>query len=280
MRSVYLATGASALAMVVSAASANFSITNGNAVFEYVGSNSNPFSNSSINTYNFRPDGGATTDHVFYYNWGYRVPSSSNTGMSVLVSPTISNPDASTVVLTMNNNGQGPLGQARFDSSVTMQIVDGAAPGAATILSTLNVTAATSNTGPVTYQFFHVNDVDFNGTASNDVYNITNPLGVDGTVIDSALSSPAVSGLYNGAGASLFQLGASSTMRGIINGSSIANLNGTSTFSGDGAYGFQWTVTLAPGESASFTTSFTTIPAPSAIGLLALGAPAAFRRRR
>jgi hypothetical protein len=276
-----IVSAAAALALAAQGALAAFSITDGNATFSTSLANTNPFSNSSLNTYDFRPEGGTSTDQVFYYNWGYRVPLGSNTGMSHLVAPSISNPDAQTIVLDMPNNGPGAVGQNRFDSRVTIRITDGALPGEARLDSTLQVTSLTSNTGPVTYQFFHVVDVDFNGTAGNDVYNITNPSGVDGTVTDSALTAPAVLGEYSGLGANLFQLGSSSTMRAIINGSSAASLNGTATFSGDGAYGFQWTVTLAPGESATFSSSFrTVVPEPAAIGLFAAAAPILLRRRR
>jgi hypothetical protein len=201
--------------------------------------------------------------------------------MSHLVSPTISNPDASTVVLSMPNNGPGPVGQNRFDSTVTIRVTDGALPGEATLDSNLSVTAATVNTGPVTYEFFHIVDVDFNGTSTNDSFTITDPTGVSGTVVDTVLAAPAVLGAYSGTGAGRYQLGGSSTMRAIINGSSATNLNNTGTFSGDGAYGFQWTVTLNPGQSASFNSQFRTIvPEPATLGLLAVVAPALLRRRR
>lgn len=276
------AAAAAATLLAAQPSFAAFSITNGNATFSTSLANSNPFSNSNLNTYDFRPEGGTSTDQVFYYNWGYRVPLGSNTGMSNLVAPTIGNPDAQTIVLDMPNNGPGAVGQNRFDSKVTIRITDGAAPGEARLDSTLQVTSLASNTGPVTYQFFHVVDSDFNGTAGNDVYSITNPAGVDGTVVDSLLSVPAVRGEYSGAGANLYQVGASTTMRGIINGAASTNLNNTGTFAGDGAYGFQWTVTLAPGESATFSSSFqTVVPEPATCGLLIVAAaPLALRRRR
>lgn len=281
MRKGSLLAGAAVVAVAAQASLAAFSITNGNAIFEFPGSNTNPFSNSSVNSYNFRPEGGTSTDHIFYYNWGYRVPLGSNTGLSALVPPTISNPDAATVVLDMPNNGPGPVGQNRFDSKVTIRVTDGALPGEAQLDSALEVRAATSNNGPVTFQFFHVVDVDFNGTAINDTFNITNASGVDGTVVDSVLTAPAVLGEYRGVGANLYQIGASSTMRGIINGSSNANLNNTATFTGDGAYGFQWEVTLAPGEARTLTSSFrTVVPEPTGLALLAMAMPLVARRRR
>lgn len=267
---------AAALALSAASARAAFTITNGNATFNMTAV-SNIFPTSSLSTADFRPEGGTTTDHVFYYNWGYRVPLGSNTGMSQLVTPTVV-VAGDTATITSLDNGPGPTGQNRFDSVNTIRIEDGANPGEAALFSSQAVTARPQNSGPVTFQFIHVVDVDFNGTTGSDTFTMDNLGLVSGNVVDSA--NPSLLGLYDGIGATRYEVAASATVRGRLNGGN-ANLGNTASFAGDGGYAFQWEVTLAPGESRTFQSSFrTVVPEPASMGLLALSAPALLRRRR
>lgn len=275
MRVSRLLAAAAAIGLA-SAAQGAFTITNGNASFNMTAA-STIFPTSNLSTADFRPDGGSTVDHVFYYNWGYRVPLGSNTGMSQLVTPSVV-VGGDTATITSLDNGPGPSGQNRFDSVNTIRIADGANPGEATLFSAMTITARANNAGPVAFEFFHVVDVDFNGTTGSDTFTIADTGAVNGTVTDSA--APSLLGLFSGTGASRYEVASSSTVRGRINGGS-ANLGNTTSFAGDGGYGFQWSVTLAPGESRTFESVFrTVVPEPASLGLLGVIAPALLRRRR
>lgn len=268
------------IAIATQAALAQISLTDGNANFTLFGASpTNPFSNSFNNLADFRPDGGSSTDHVAYYNWGFRVPLGLNTGLSELVQPLISTPDSRTAIITMLKNGPGPIGQSRFDSTVTIRLIEGELPGEARLVSTLSVTALPSNSALVFFRFFHIVDVDFNGTAASDVFNILNSAGVDGTIVDTALSSPATSAKFYGQIASRYRVDFASTMRSIVNGGGNSDIQNAETFTGDGAYGFQWTVALNPGQSAEFT-SYLLVPEPISLGLLTPAILFVLRRRR
>ncbi|HRK31002.1 MAG TPA: PEP-CTERM sorting domain-containing protein [Tepidisphaeraceae bacterium] len=259
-----------------------FTLNNGNATFTMLASASSLFPTSNLSGADFRPEGGATTDQMFYYNWGVRQPGFSNAGLTAAGASSIteSGTGTDTYTHTIINGGTGPAGQSRYDAVTTIRLTDGALPGAARLDSTLVFTASQGNAGPVTYQLFHIVDNDFNGSLNNDQFNVTDTTAVRGTVVDTLLTAPAVFGEFEGLGASRYEVSGSSTIRSRINGG-IVDLNNSASFLGDGGYGFQWTVTLAPGESYTARSSYNlVVPEPATAGLLITLAPAFLRRRR
>lgn len=241
---------AATLSACCASAHGAFTITNGNATFSTV---LTPFlPDSALSTCDFRPDGGATTDHMFAYNWSYRAPIQGNRGFSFVDTP-VQTIAGDTVILTYTNAGPGVVGQNRFNATLTIRITDGPVPGAARVLSTLTFTAAATNTGPVTFDIFHVDDFDVGGTATGDTYTIANPAGVSGTAIDGTNTMRFV-----GLNAPRFEVGSGTTLRNKIIGGLNQNLsNAAGPFTGDGAVGYQWTFTnLAPGQSVSVATAF------------------------
>ncbi len=273
------ALSALALAAASSAAFGAFTITDGNAVM--TSSVTPNFGDNISQTADFRPEGGTSTDHLFYYNWSYRALSSGSTGIrgfSFLESPVVS-AAGNTVTFTWSNNGPGPVGQSRFSAVLTMVITDGAVPGHAKLDATMVFTAASTNTGPTNWSLFNGHDFDVSGTFGSDTYVVNNTSAVEYTATDS------VTGFFakaQGFGASRYQVGSSSTIRGLLTGGGLTNLNNTATFGpGDGAGAFQWDITgLAPGASTTIYSSFLIAPTPGAASLLGLAGVAALRRRR
>lgn len=230
-------------------AHSSFTITNGNAVFS---STQTPFlQDTTLSSADFRPDG--TTDHVFYYNWSYRAPSGGNRGFSWIDTP-VQVVAGDTLALTYTNAGPNPVGLNRFDATIRIKITDSTSPNAARLEAFVTFTAAATNSGPTSWELFNGVDVDLSATALNDVCTVSNPLGVVGTVSDPVTADTLT---FFGAGANRFEAGSGSTLRPKLTGGAANNLVNTTTYTGDGAIGFQWTITnLAPGASVQLYSSF------------------------
>jgi hypothetical protein len=218
------------LAATASTSFAAWTITNGNASMNSSGSGSSTFGNSNLNTANFRPEGGTTVDHMYYYNWGYRVypvggSGGNNRGMSTL-SPGFSQVVAGdTATFNMPDNGPGPVGQNRFDSTLTVKLTDSAVAGQARHDSQMVITSLATNTAPFVFELFHIVDIDLNDTASNDNTAILPTAGpiAFGLITDS--TNPSVTYQFGATAPSRVQVGASFATRSLINGTSAANLD-------------------------------------------------------
>jgi hypothetical protein len=267
----------STLALVAASSSAfgAFTLTSGNATFSASGTPN--FGDSTVTTADFRPEGGSTTDHIFYYNWSYRAPGAGNRGFSFLDTPVVS-VTGDTATFTYTNAGPNPVGFNRFNAVLTLKLTDLATTGHAQLDATLVFTAATTNTGATTWAVFNGQDFDVSGTTASDAILVNDVNAVEYTQTDT------VTGFFakaQGFGASRYQVGTSSGIRGLLTGGSLANLNNTNTVAtGDNAGAFQWDFSLQPGESKTIASSFIVAPAPGAAGMLGLAGVAALRRRR
>ncbi len=228
---------------------AAFTITSGNAVFS---STQTPFlQDSTLSSADFKPDG--TTDHVFYYNWSYRAPGGANRGFSWIDTP-VQTVAGDTLTLTYTNAGPNPVGFNRFDATIRIKITDSTSPNAARLEAFVTFTAAATNSGPTSWELFNGVDVDLSATSLNDVCTVSNPTGVVGTVTDPVTADSLT---FFGAGANRFEVSSGSVLRPKLTGGVGNNLANTTTYTGDGAFGFQWTIAnLAPGASVQLYSSF------------------------
>ncbi len=271
------ALSALALAAASSTAFGAFSISNGNATFS---SSVTPnFGDSNLQTADFRPEGGTTQDQLFYYNWSYRPLSAGSTGIrgfSFLESPVVA-ASGNTATFTWSNNGPGPVGQSRFSAVLTLVLTDGAVPGYATVNATMAFTAATSNTGPTSWSLFNGLDFDVQGLSTDTVVvNDTSAVEFTQTDVPTGIFAKA-----QGFGANRYQVGGSSTIRNLLTGGGLTNLNNTaSAASGDNAGAFQWDFSLQPGETKTIQSAFLVAPAPGAVTLMGVAGLVAARRRR
>lgn len=140
---------------------------------------------------------------------------------------------------------------------------------------TLKNNASTSRT----LQIFNLVDFDLLGLATGDTVQY------DATEQANKFTDTGIVGWHKGFNATGREAGLSSTLRNTrLNGGS-ANLNGASgPTTGDVASAFQWTITLAAGESTTIAAAFSlntlAIPAPGSLALIGLGGLVAGRRRR
>lgn len=270
-----LVLSALALAAASSTAFGAFTLTSGNATF--TSSVTPNFGDSNLQTADFRPEGGTTTDHIFYYNWSYRAPGSGNRGFSFLDTPVVS-VTGDTATFTYTNAGPNPVGQNRFNAVLTLRLTDLATTGHAQLDATLVFTAATTNTAATTWAIFNGQDFDVSGTAGSDSVTVNDTSAVEYTQTDT------VTGFFakaQGFGASRYQVGTSSGIRNLLTGGGLSNLNNTNTVAtGDNAGAFQWDFSLQPGESKTIASSFIVAPAPGAVTLMGVAGLVAARRRR
>lgn len=240
------------------------------------------------------------TDNLYRMGWSYNQGAgTSNRPFSALDTPSASYV-GNTAFFTWTNAGAGPAGTARWNAALSVTLTElaptpgSSEPGAARVDSYLIFTAAATNSAPVNFSLFHDLDFDIKGVSSagNDVYRVLNSNAVLGRATDTTstnfadfLALSASRYEFNTGAALRARLGANGSGVGTGNlstpvGTAVADWAGT-----DGAVAFQWTQTLAPGESVEILNSFTInspVPEPASV-LLMLGGGAlllAARRRR
>ncbi len=248
-----LALTSAAVLLVSSNASGVFQIFDGNAEMR---SALTPFlPDSNLPTADFRCDGPASPDHMFGSNWAYRAPGGGgNRGFSWLDTP-VQTTIGNTLTLVYTNAGPNPVGVNRFNARLTVQIFDAVQPNTARCESTLEFQAAPTNAGPTVWNIFHVADLDLNGTAPNDIAQMAPAIPDVPGVIGEAVSPDRIT--FIGINPSRWEVNTGPVLRNKIVGGAVLDLSGAvGPVAGDGAYGYQWVVTLAPGQSARFKTAF------------------------
>ena len=227
-------------------------ITSGNASLNVI---SIPF-DSNFGNGTLRLDGPASPDQLYQYCWYYRTQNNNiNRFFSSLDTPTTTvNGDRMTYTYT--NAGPGPAGTERFNATIETRLEDGAAPNSGRVYSVLTVQAASSNALPRTYNFFLLTDLDLAGGGANPAtddsisYNTTQNLA---TFTEASSSNYAQAIAEN---PTRFEVNTGTILRTRMNGlSANFNLNAT-LMDADVAAGFQWTVTLNPGQTAVLRAGF------------------------
>lgn len=223
---------------------------------------------------------GGPGDQLFKNSWYVRTQfNNTNRLFSSLDTPAESSVGNTATITYPNNSGPGSNGTERWNAQFRVTI-EGLGTNSARVNTVLTFSAAANNSGTRTYQLFNLVDFDLNATAVNDA-----------VAYNSGLSAfrytEAANGNYAehaGYGATQVQTSSGSSLRTLLNSGS-GNLNGTqNAAAADNASAFQWTLTLAPGETrtiyASFAINAATVPAPGALALIGLGGLVAGRRRR
>jgi hypothetical protein len=275
-REVLYGTAVSALALS-SQAMATLSMNHGNALFVDTApatTTTTHYGGGGTNTTDvFRPDGGATTFHMFETGWSWRINgvdlrefAFSQAGMVESGSGT-----------ALGTRSYASLAGGAFSAVFTYALTDGGAPGQALMTQTLTITNTSANA--LDMSIFNYADFDIGGTFAGD----------SGSWFDQSnnimgIQDGANFGRYQGVGANAWQVTAFSTLRTSLTNTTITNLNNTGLpFLGDFTAAFQWNNMIAVGGSASFVAQMAInqqVPAPGALALLGLAGLVGARRRR
>lgn len=272
-RSIRSLLAIAAFACLPSAAFGGGTITSGTATLSLTG---NPVFNS--------PFGDATlsfpgiADQQSRYTWYYRNGANSNRIFSSLDTP-VENYSGNTATITYTNAGAGPSGSARFNAQFVITL-SSTASGMAMVNTTLTFTAAIANTTTQTFNLFHVLGFDLAANGQADTYRVTDPNTVTGTVTDTVTANFVN---FEGNGASRYELNTGSALNsdattGSTNFATAVGSSASDFTSAAGGVGFQYTLTLAPGQSATINTAYALnqaiapVPEPSTWALLGTGA--------
>jgi hypothetical protein len=262
-----------ALAALATPALGGGTVTGGNASLTLVGTPALDAQSFG----NFVTDPGGP-DWLFRLSWSYRTPlNNTNRVFSSLDAPAESY-TGDTATLTYTNAGPSAAGQERFNAVLTMQVIDGATPGVAGALQTLRLTASPANAGPVTYQIFNMIDADANGVPQPNVASVD----ASGLAV---ITDPASAQFmtFFGQGAARVEVAPGGGLFAKVSGGAADLSNAVGPVTGDVGAAFQWTVTLAPGATATIVSGFgvnVVVPAPAPAGALLALATLAARRRR
>jgi len=238
MKNLRLALLAAMTASLCSA-SAQTTLTNGNASFNLLGPTvfDAPFGDCTLLT-----DTGAT-DQGYKYTWYYRAPNNNTNRLFSSLDTPASSFVGNTANIVYTNAGPGPSGVERFNATITVKLTDG--PASNMVRINHEVRFKNINLVTVTYQLFNIVDFDLSSTATNDVTQLTSiPDGI-ARFTESSSSNYAEA---QGEGATRYEVNSGSNLRGKLNGGAFNMANVAGPYAGDGAVGFQWTLTLAPGQ--------------------------------
>jgi len=217
-------------------------IVEGNATFTIIGT---PVFNLPAGDATIVTDTGAV-DQLYKYSWYYRTPlNNQNSAMSKVNTP-LEQYIGDSMMVTWTNAGPGAPGVERFDAQLNAHVDDRETPGVTVMTHTMTVKNVSETTR--TFQFFNLIDMDLSGTPLDDTYEATSIMPTIGVRV--ALSEPSgKTAECFGQDATRWEVGSGSSLRAKLSGGSQNLSNSVGPFTGDGAVAFQWTVTLAPGES-------------------------------
>jgi hypothetical protein len=222
-----------------------------------------------------------TVDQLYKFTWYYRTANNNQNSYFSKIDTPSEVYAGNHATISYRNAGPGVAGFERFDADISVTLADGDAPGRAGVVSSL-VFKNVSNQAN-TFQLFSLVDMDIGGVnnAANNIVELVDPAAIRARISDK--NSDNYGEVY-GSSPSRFEIGSGSTLRSKLTGGSFDLDNDPTIDSGDVAVGYQWSVTLAPGESVTLWTGFafnqTAVPAPGSVVLAGIVGLTGSRRRR
>lgn len=221
-------------------------ITDGDANWEFT-------STTTDGLGNFEADG--TIDVLYQHWWWYRIEG--ETSETVLDPAAVSSASYLGNVLTLDWTTPS------FTAQAVLTLTDDVQPNFATLAEVMTVTNTTG--ADLTLHLFPYTDLDVNGAgtdsatlgATDDEILVTdNPYAVRIEAVDS----------------DAYQVTSFATLRGSLDDTSVTNLTNTGLPFGPGDFtgGFQWTRTIAPGDTETFLFNFSIEVLPCSLGVSGL----------
>lgn len=271
-RAAILSLAATAVLAASTDALATISLVSGNATY----ANTVPTSatSSTAGVSNFRPEGGATTDHLFANTWHWRINGvdtrefvfHSGAGFGFVEA------GSGTAVGTQSWTGLGGV----FSAVLTSTLIDGGAAGQAMLVQSMQII----NTGAAALDIslFNFADYDVGGTFPGDTASLVGTNTFD--IVDGANFVQ-----HLGQSADDWQVTAFNTLYTGLTNASVTNLNNTGLPFGPGDYtgAHQWNRLIGIGGSVTVTAVHAVnslAPAPGALAMLGVAGLLGGRRRR
>jgi hypothetical protein len=268
-----------AVGFVVSTnAHATLTLNHGNALFADtapVATTSTAFGGAGSNTTDvFRPEGGATLNHLFESGWSWRI-NGVDTREFAFSQAGMVEAGSGTPVATRT---YASLAGGAFSAAFTYSLTDGGAAGQALVSQSLFITNTSG--ASLNIALFQYSDFDVNGSAGTD-----NAVWLNQPNNIMQITDGPSFAQYQGIGASASQVTAWPTLRGLLTNGVVNDLNNTGLPFGPGDFSgaFQWNLVLAPGASATVVALLAVnqaVPGPGALALLGLAGLMGSRRRR
>lgn len=253
---------------VISFAQTGGSQADGNANF--FRGNAPTFETSTGPTVDFRPEGGATTDHMFGGWWYYRVSGdtrerpfgiyTNSAGGALAGSSTYAGNTA-----TYNWTETDSAAVVRFNAVYTSVLTDGLTPGSATLTNTFSITNPGSV--PLVITLFNYADFDVNASAGGD--------SATGNINSMTITEGSTSIVFSASNASAFQVAAFAAVRDLLLNANVDNLNNTGLPFGPGDFtgAYQWNLTVQPGGTLNVESAWAiTVAVPEPATLACVGA--------
>lgn len=266
---------------VISFAQTGGSQTDGNANF--FRGNAPSFETATGPTVDFRPEGGATTDHMFGGWWYYRVSGdtrerpfgiyTNSAGGALAGSSTYAGNTA-----TYNWSETDSAAVVRFNAVYTSVLTDGPTPGSATLANTFSITNPGSV--PLVISLFNYADFDVNASAGGDA--------ATGNINSMTITEGSTSIVFSASNASAFQVAAFAAIRDLLLNANVDNLDNSGLPFGPGDFtgAYQWNLTIQPGTTVDVQSTWAisvAVPEPATLAGVGAGIFAAgfgYRRWR
>jgi hypothetical protein len=212
----------------------------------------------------FRPNGGATTDHLFENWWFYRVSGDSSETRFHSALPNFSQVNGGDTLTYRFQDAAG-----RFNATLIYQITG---QGGGNAFVTQNMTIQNLTAAPLEINLFHYADLDLAGTFNND--SVTGGFsGLDGELI---ITDGGTTGYFSAVAPTAFQVTGYPVLLSLLFDAAVTNLNntGSPTSNFDFTAAYQWTRTVQVDGQITVSSVLgiglpTPIPEPSALALLA-----------
>ncbi len=214
---------------------------------------------------NFYTDGpNFSADWLYKYTWYYRT-TRNNEALSWPSNPVRGGDGTGTLGLVYDDAGYDFLGVARFDSDVFTDIIDSATPGRAAMITRVNFASSAANTATQTFRLFAYLDPTVVGTGTERIDAVRQTNNDVGATVSKPGNSNFIK-VHASGNPTFAQAGDDRTTIGgtplhaitggnLTTSSANTNLQNQLTFNSASPYGaaigFQWNLTLAPGETAS-----------------------------